>query len=539
VITGDNWLLAFDMQPILLDMSVLLSVLFFPYGLNFYLMIRKAQDYVVPAKKTDEKFPVTVQLPVFNEKYVVDRLLDACAKMADQYGRNLVQILLLDDSTDETTQIASQAVERLRGLEYDADIVHRNFREGFKAGALENANKCTKYPFVAIFDADFVPPSDFLNRTMPYFSDTQLGLVQCRWTHLNRNYNMLTRAVSIGYDGHHLVEQTGRMAAGYMLNFNGSAGVLRRKALEDAGGWQSDTLAEDLDASYRMQLNGWKALYLRDVECPAEIPPTIPSLKRQQSRWARGSIRTFRKLLSRILLDKKLSLGQKAEALVHLSYYSVHPLMFAAFVIALFAAFLGVRLVNLAQFLEVITIQTPGVQPNLPKYLWFMSYIQPILEKGWNAFISMPHWIILNATIVFCSFSMWVFYAYALKLQGVPVKSQIKTLGALGLIGFGISISNTIAVAQGFLSRTAGVFSRTPKYKIEKREDSWRDKKYQINVNKTVGLEIFCGILGIIAMVKSGLDANFGIIPILFIYTVAYLYVSRVTFRDALRSQFS
>jgi cellulose synthase/poly-beta-1,6-N-acetylglucosamine synthase-like glycosyltransferase len=502
-------------------------------------MIKKAQEYKVPAKKTDEKFPVTIQLPVFNERYVVERLLNACAKMADRYGRNLVQIQLLDDSTDETTQIASQAVDRLRDLGYDVMMIHRDVREGFKAGALENANKYAKYPFVAIFDADFVPPNDFLDRTIPYFSDPQLSLVQCRWTHMNQDYNMVTRAVSIGYDGHHLVEQTGRTAAGYLLNFNGSAGVLRRRALEDAGGWQADTLAEDLDVSYRMQLKGWKALYLRDIECPAEIPPTIPSLKRQQSRWARGSIRTFRKLLPKILMDRSLSLGQKAEALVHLSYYSVHPLMFSAFVIALLAAFLGVRLVNLAQLLQVVTIQTPGATPGVPEHLRFISYLQPALEGAWNAFISMPHWIILNATIVFCSVSMWVFYGYALRIQGVAIRSRIKTLGALGLIGFGISISNTIAVAQGFLSKTAGVFSRTPKYKIEKREDSWRDKKYQINVNKTVALEIAFGVIGIIAMVKSGLEANFGIIPILFIYTVAYLYISRVTFRDALRSRLS
>ena len=520
-------------------MSVVLSMLFFPYGMNFYLMIRKAQDYTLPTRKACEKYHVTVQLPVFNERYVVERLLDACAKMADQYGRDLVQILLLDDSTDETTEIASDAVNRYQDLGYDVDLIHRDNREGFKAGALQNANKDTKYPFVAIFDADFAPPPDFLDRTMPYFSDPKLSLVQCRWTHLNRNYNMVTRAVSIGYDGHHLVEQTGRTAAGYLLNFNGSAGVLRKEALEDAGGWQADTLAEDLDASYRMQLKGWKALYVRDIECPAEIPPTIPSLKRQQSRWARGSIRTFRKLSSRVFLDKKLSLGQKAEAFVHLSYYSVHPLMFAAYVIALLAAFLGVRLVNLAQFLAVITIDSTGVKPDMPGYLWFMSYLQPMLEGAWNAFISMPHWIILNATIVFCSVSMWVFYGYALKLQGVAVKSQIKTLGALALIGFGMSLSNTIAVAQGFLSRTAGTFSRTPKYKIEKREDSWKDKKYQINVSRTVALEIFFGVLGIVAMIKSGLDANFGIIPILFIYTIAYLYISRVTFRDASRSRIS
>jgi len=529
--------LAFDMQPILLGFSVVLSILFFPYGLNFYLMIRKAQDYNVPMKKAQEKFPVTVQLPIYNERYVVERLLNACASIAERYGRNLVQILLLDDSTDETTQIASEVVDRLQGLGYDVSMIHRVVREGFKAGALQNALKYTKYPFIAIFDADFVPPPNFLNRSMPYFSDPELSLVQCRWTHINRNYNMVTSAVSIGYDGHHLVEQTGRTAAGYLLNFNGSAGVLRMEALEDAGGWQADTLAEDLDASYRMQLKGWKALYLRDIECPAEIPPTIPSLKRQQSRWARGSIRTFRKLFSKILSDKRLSVGQKAEAMIHLSYYSVHPLMFAAFAIALIAAFMDVRLVNLAQLLKTLTIQGPEIEPNLPAYLRFMPILQIMLDSAWDAFISMPHWIILNATIVFCSVSMWVFYAYALKLQGVTVRSKIKTLGALGLIGFGISLSNTIAVAQGVLSKTAGTFSRTPKYRIETRRDSWRDKKYQINVNKTVVLEILFGVLGIAAMIKSYIDFNIGIIPILFIYTAAYLYISRVTFRDAMRGQ--
>ena len=510
------------MEPLLLNFSVVLSILFFPYGLNFYYLMRRAEEYKLPKVESRKKPPVTVQLPVFNERYVVERLVNACVQMADNYGRDLVQILILDDSTDDTTIISEQAARKYRSLGYDIDMIHRDNRLGFKAGALQNALKYTKYQFMAIFDADFIPPKDFLGKTMPYFEDPRLALAQCRWTHLNRDYNFLTKAIAIGYDGHHIIEQAGRCAGGFLMNFNGSAGIIRREALEEAGGWEADTLAEDLDASYRIQLQGWKAIYIRSINCPAEVPPTVPSMKRQQSRWACGSIRTFRKLSPRILAKKSLSLGQKIQGLIHLSYYAVHPLMFMAFAVALVAAFLDIRLVKLA----TLAFPEPRIAPDIPTWLNFIPYLQILVQSAWDYFISMPHWIVLNAAIFFCAISMWVFYAKALRLQGIRVRSQAKALAALGLVGFGISLSNTVAVVRGLIGGGPGIFARTPKYKIEKQSDTWKDKKYQVAVDKIIALEIALAIVGIVAMVVAYFKMNLGIIPILLLYTVAYSFIA-------------
>ena len=526
-----------SIRSILLAISVALSILFFPYGLNFYYLMRRAQEYEIPNPNGRKKYPVTIQLPIYNERYVVERLVDACIRMVDHYGREAVQLMLLDDSIDETTRIAEKITEKFRNLGYDMAFIHRDNREGFKAGALKSAMPRTKYPFIAIFDADFVPPEDFLDRVMPYFEDPSLAIVQCRWTHFNREYNFITRAIAIGYDGHHMVEQTGRTAGGFLLNFNGSAGVIRREALDEAGGWQADTLAEDLDASYRIQLKGWKAIYLRSIECPAEIPPTIPAVKRQQTRWASGSMRVFRKLCLQVLGHKRLSLGQKVEGLIHLSYYAVHPFMFSAFVIALVAALLDVRLVNVG----VLQFPEPPMPETIPPLFTSIPYgrtIYGLIQMAWNAFISMPQWIVLNVMIFFCTISMWIFYAEALKLQGMSVKSQVKSLGALGLIGFGISFSNTIAVLRGLFGREPGVFSRTPKYKIEKISDTWRDKKYQVRVNRMVLLETSLGILGIVGIIKAFVTTppNLGIVPILILYAIAYLYTAKITVGQAARS---
>jgi len=526
-----------SIRSILLAISVALSILFFPYGLNFYYLMRRAQEYEIPNPNGRKKYPVTIQLPIYNERYVVERLVDACIRMVDHYGREAVQLMLLDDSIDETTRIAEKITEKFRNLGYDMAFIHRDNREGFKAGALKSAMPRTKYPFIAIFDADFMPPEDFLDRVMPYFEDPSLAIVQCRWTHFNREYNFITRAIAIGYDGHHMVEQTGRTAGGFLLNFNGSAGVIRREALDEAGGWQADTLAEDLDASYRIQLKGWKAIYLRSIECPAEIPPTIPAVKRQQTRWASGSMRVFRKLCLQVLGHKRLSLGQKVEGLIHLSYYAVHPFMFSAFVIALVAALLDVRLVNVG----VLQFPEPPMPETIPPLFTSIPYgrtIYGLIQMAWNAFISMPQWIVLNVMIFFCTISMWIFYAEALKLQGMSVKSQVKSLGALGLIGFGISFSNTIAVLRGLFGREPGVFSRTPKYKIEKISDTWRDKKYQVRVNRMVLLETSLGILGIVGIIKAFVTTppNLGIVPILILYAIAYLYTAKITVGQAARS---
>jgi len=528
------------MRSALLGLSAALSILFFPYGLNFYFLMKKASEYRAPKPLIGRREGVTIQLPTYNERYVVVRLMRACKEMVDRYGKELVQILVLDDSTDDTTDILRGIVEEMRAEGYDIELIHRDNREGFKAGALQNALKFTKNPLIAIFDADFIPPADFLEKVVPYFDDPKVGLVQCKWAHVNRDYNLVTKAIAIGYDGHHIVEQAGRCAGGYLINFNGSAGILRKEAVIEAGGWQSDTLAEDLDVSYRMQLLGWKAIYVRDIECLAEIPPTIPALKRQQSRWASGSIRVFRKLFPKVLFDKRLTLGQKVQAAIHLSYYSVHPFMASAFLIAVVAALFDIRLVEFDWSAVVSkSVERAGVRPDVSIYLQIWLYLEGIATSLWRAANYTPHWLLLNVSIFFCAISMWLFYAYALRLQGRSVKEELKALGALGLIGFGISLSNTISVLRGFLGKGPGTFARTPKYRIERPSDTWRDKVYQVKLNRMTAAEIGAGLLGIFCILKAYLSPvpNLGIIPILWLYTCAYLYVARLTIKEAAKGK--
>jgi hypothetical protein len=294
-----------------------------------------------------------------------------------------------------------------------------------------------------------------------------------------------------------------------------------------------------------MQLRNWKALYLRNVECMAEIPPTIPAIKKQQARWASGSIRTFRKLIGRVLRDKRLTLGQKLEGFIHLSFYSVHPLMLSAYLIAIIASVLNIRLVQFdaPQFLIGPAIKA-GVRPDfstlIAPFQFIFSYAIALGASLWQATLTMPQWVALNLTILFCTVSMWIFYANALWNQGMRLKGQMAALGALGLIGFGMSLSNTIAVAQGFFGRSSGIFSRTPKYRIENTEDTWRDKKYQIQMDKMVMLEIVAGVVGLLSILRaffSSPSPNWGIMPILLLYSTAYLFMARITMRDSARAK--
>src|SRR5207253_21949 len=277
--------------------------------------------------------PVTVQLPLYNERYVARRLLQAAANL--DYPSDKLEIQVLDDSTDDTKGIVAEMVQRLQAL--GVDIVHmlRVERTGFKAGALAAGLEKARGEFVAIFDADFVPPSDFLRRTIPYFAESRVGVVQTRWGHLNQDFSLLTRAQSLGIDGHFGVEQTARCGGHLLLNFNGTAGIWRRSAIEDAGGWAHDTLTEDLDLSYRAQLRQWQILYVPEIVCPAELPVVISGFKSQQRRWAKGSIQTAVKLLP-LVLSSELSLWTKYQAFVHLTYYMIHRLMLVVAVLSAF-----------------------------------------------------------------------------------------------------------------------------------------------------------------------------------------------------------
>src|SRR5512136_2187819 len=284
-----NGSVAMFIQSLFFIFSLILTLLFFVYGFNYYYLLLAARRYHSPAmpERSMTRPAVSIQLPIYNEKYVVRRVVAACAEMANAYGVEKVRLLILDDSDDDTVQEIDEVLEEYKKKNYRMGVLRRPNRVGFKAGALQAALDNTQEEFIAIFDADFIPPADFLLQTMPYFSQNEsVAIVQSRWSSVNKDYNLLTQAISHAIDVHFLIEQPGRFAAGIFQNFNGSGGVLRKKAILEAGGWLADTLAEDLDLSYRMQTLGYRILYLRDLVCPGEIPPTIPNIKQQQSRWA-------------------------------------------------------------------------------------------------------------------------------------------------------------------------------------------------------------------------------------------------------------
>src|SRR3954465_15968831 len=300
------------------------------YGWHRYYLVylyMKNRDKVPPAQAPlgAAAMPrVTIQLPIYNEMYVADRLIDAVCEM--DYPRELLEIQVLDDSIDETTDIAELAVRRHAARGFDISYVHRVDRRGYKAGALEAGLRLAKANFIAIFDADFIPPRDFLIKTLPHFADGKVGMVQARWGHINQDYSLLTKIQAILLDGHFVLEHGGRNRGGRFFNFNGTAGVWRRTAIESAGGWQHDTLTEDLDLSYRAQLAGWHFVFVPGLVAPAEVPVEMNAFKSQQHRWAKGSIQTCRKLLPRIL-QSNLPLRVTAEAFFHLSANFNYPLM--------------------------------------------------------------------------------------------------------------------------------------------------------------------------------------------------------------------
>ncbi len=360
---------------------------------------------------------VTVQLPLFNEATVAHRLLDAAA--AFEYPRDRLEIQVLDDSTDETRALVKAHVARIRKSGVDMQYIHRTDRVGYKAGALDAGLKVAKGELVAIFDADFIPPADFLRNVVPHFDDAGIGMVQTRWGHLNRSHSLLTEVEGLMLDGHHLVENRARMAAGWLFNFSGTGGMWRRQAIDDAGGWQHDTLTEDLDLSYRAQLAGWKFVYRSDVVTPAELPEDVSAFRAQQYRWAKGTVQTSRKLLKRVLTSD-LTFSQKLEAFFHLTPHFAYPLMVTLSVLLLPALIL-----------------------------------MPATNVKMMALIDLP--LCIGTTG-----SLMAFYAMAESAQGRSRKHAIKHMPALIALGAGLAPHLTRAVWDGMTSM-AGEFVRTPK----------------------------------------------------------------------------
>ena len=507
-------------QLIFASLSLLLTFLFFLYGFNHYYLLRASRKYKSPflVEPSGCRPRVSIQLPVYNEKYVIRRLVDACARMAEGYGVDRVAILVVDDSNDDTIAEIDCVLQEYQHKGFQIDVLRRKSRLGYKAGALQAALDRTEEDFIVVFDADFIPPVDFLVRTLPFFvQDERVGVIQSRWAHLNRDYSFLTRAIAVGIDVHFLVEQPGRYVAGCFQNFNGSGGVLRKSALVEAGGWQADTLAEDLDVSYRIQIQGYRVLYLRDLSSPGEIPPTVPSFKKQQARWACGSLRAARKLLPILLADRNLSFKKRLQAFIHLTGYMVHPLMFGSFVLAC-----------LATLFRVDTFRVAVTISSLPS----RADPQVMRAGALAAFQNLP-WVLLGTMIVLCTAAVWITPAVTLRVQGFSIRRNLSSLLILFLLGSGVSLNNTIEAGKALLTNRDWAFKRTPKYAIRRRDEEWRDKRYQVPLDFVCFLELAFVCLGIAAIGDAISRGYFGVLVILVPYVAAYAFVSVLTIRQS------
>src|SRR5438093_1142673 len=421
---------------------------------------------------------VTIQLPLYNEMYVADRLIDAVCRI--DYPRELLEIQVLDDSTDETRSIAELAVRRFAADGVDIKYYHRIDRVGFKAGALEAGLKVARGEFVGIFDADFIPTADFLARLIPHFRDPRVGMVQARWGHINQDYSLLTKIQSILLDGHFVLEHGGRNRSGRFFNFNGTAGIWRRVAIDDAGGWQHDTLTEDLDLSYRAQLRGWRFVFVSEVIAPAEVPVEMNGFKSQQHRWAKGSIQTCRKLLPSIL-HSDLPFAVKAEAFFHLPA-NFNYILFCVLSILLFPAMV--------------------IRYNM----------------GWYEMLLIDIPLFFAATFSFCNF-----YTVCQREIHKDWRARIKYVPFLMSVGIGLSINNTRAVFEALFRRDSE-FARTPKYRIEADVDEWVGKKYRQSVAIQPLVELLHGLYFTCTVYYVLANQIYGTLPFLVLFQVGFLY---------------
>jgi cellulose synthase/poly-beta-1,6-N-acetylglucosamine synthase-like glycosyltransferase len=457
------------------------------YGLHRYWLV---YDYYAYSKNVPAQPPpvtawprVTIQLPIFNERYVIERLVEAISRF--DYPAELLDVQVLDDSTDETREVARNCVERLAAQGMPVVYIHRNHREGYKAGALENGLKTSKGQFVAIFDADFIPEPDFLRLTIPYFMNpsggASIGMVQARWTYLNTDYSLLTQVETILLDGHFVVEHGARSRRGTFFNFNGTAGVWRRKAIDQAGGWQHDTLTEDTDLSYRAQLQGWKFLYLPHIECASELPVDMNGFKAQQARWAKGLMQTAKKILPKVF-KANVPWHVKSEAFFHLTANISYPLM-----VLLSTMLLPAMIVRFYQG-------------------WFQMLV-----------IDLP--LFLAST---CSISSF----YLVAQKELRPKTWYRTLLYMPFVmatGIGISVRNAQGVIEAIVGKKSE-FARTPKYNIAGKKGCYAKKSYRNKAGWMPFAEILLGVYFAFTVVYAVLNENYATVPFLLLFVWGYLY---------------
>jgi cellulose synthase/poly-beta-1,6-N-acetylglucosamine synthase-like glycosyltransferase len=478
-----------------MDRAIFLFFYFFSlfmlamFGLHKYFLLhlyRRYKNLPPPSPKIPKEWPlVCVQLPVYNERYVVKRLLRSIVQL--DYPQSKLHIQVLDDSTDETTKLLQGLILNLQRKGYQIEHIRRGSREGYKAGALAYGLPKTSADWIAIFDADFFPNPDFLKKTVPSLLQEGIGMVQTRWGHANRNYSLLTRLQGIFLDAHFNIEHLARHRSGRFFNFNGTAGIWRKKAIEDAGGWQHDTLTEDLDLSYRAQLAGWKFIYLPDVVAPAELPAEMNAYKSQQHRWAKGSVQTALKLYSRIL-KSDFPLFIRIEAIIHLSN-------------------------NLAYLLMVI-----------PAIL-LIPILKFQLELNWN-------WLVIVYFLTFLTSTLSVIIYYANSVKSVIGKlwPDVLYLPFLMAIGIGLSLNNSRAALEALFGHQSE-FKRTPKFMIEGREGTWKRKSYKPKKGYQHIFEFLAAIyfiLGLIYYLSNGFYVS---LPFFLLFQFGFFYMALLSFK--------
>ena len=441
-----------------------------------------------PVAPMDTLPKVTVQLPLYNEQYVVERLIDAVAAL--DYPKERLEIQVLDDSTDETTDIVQQKVTEYQEQQIDIHHIRREKRTGYKAGALQRGLSLAHGEFLAIFDADFVPPADFLKRTLPGFADESIGMIQTRWGHLNQDYSLLTKMQAFGLNAHFTIEQKGRLAAGSFINFNGTAGVWRKDCIIDAGGWQFDTLTEDLDLSYRAQLKGWKFDYKEDLLSPAELPVVIPAVKSQQYRWNKGAAETARKNLWKVLTSE-IGVMHKVHAAFHLLNSSV-------FIFLLFAALLSIPMLYIKESNPAM-----GIIFDLGS-IFLVGFIAMSIFYWNSAKATNPSYHFRKFLI---QFPMFLSYS------------------------MGLALHNSIAIMEGYLGIKTP-FVRTPKFNIQKKSDSWKGNVYlKSSFNPLTILEGLLALYFIFGIIAGFSLGDYGLVFFHLMLALGFGYIFLISLR--------
>jgi len=454
------------------------------YGVHRYTMCYQYWKYRKnyhpdPPKHFDELPRVTIQLPMFNEQFVIDRLIESVCAM--EYPTDKLEIQVLDDSIDETQQVASDIVARFAALGHPIVYIHRTNRHGYKAGALDEGLNVAKGEFIAIFDADFTPPKDWIMKVIHHFAEPEVGMVQTRWTHINRDYSMLTQIEAILLDAHFIIEQGSRSRAGEFFNFNGTAGMWRRQAIVDGGGWQHDTLTEDTDLSYRSQLAGWRFKYLPEVECPSELPIEMTAFKTQQARWAKGLIQTSIKLMPRIF-QSNIPRTKKIESVYHLTANLSYPLM------------------------VVMTVM-------LMPAMIIRSY------QGWFQMLLFDVPLFTASTL-----SIAVFYVASQQiLYPGKWKRTLLYMPFLMALGIGLTVTNSKAVMEAIFG-VKSAFVRTPKFRVTKKGEKSQANKYRKRLVLAPWIEMVIGAYFFLAILYTFSNNNFFTAPFLILFVIGYWY---------------